>query len=125
MHSVPTARTFEIRHATYPLSRCAGCDRRLSRVDAAVDGKFPISSRDCLLLVHCRVCADCLDGPDPQDERAVRCLAVCILRHLSRWYAALSSLPEGRTAVAAHPAPIHRARAAQPEEHPTDPAGVS
>ena len=105
MDSVSTERTFRVRHATYPLSRCAGCDRRLSRVDAAVDGTFPLSSRDCLLLVHCRVCAECLDSPDPQDEGAVQCLAVCILRRISRWYAALWWLPEGLTAVAAHRAP--------------------
>ena len=105
MHSVPPARTFQIRHATYPLSRCAGCDRRLSRVDTAVDGKFPISSRDCLLLVHCRVCADCLAGAGSRDEGAVRCLALSILRRLSRWYAALSPLLDRQTSVAAHPVP--------------------
>lgn len=83
-------------HATYPSDRCAGCDRRLVRSTEAVQGEFPLSTVDQLLVIRCRVCARCLADPQLRDPEVLRSFALGILRRLWHWYAPRLSARQGR-----------------------------
>jgi hypothetical protein len=53
-----------VLRATFPPSRCAGCDRALTATDQPVEGRFPLPARERLLLIRFRLCARCLAGPE-------------------------------------------------------------
>jgi hypothetical protein len=94
MPSAPRPR--RLVHATYPTGRCAGCDRRLVRSTEAVQGEFPLPTSDQLLVIRCRVCAECLADPELRSPQTLRRFALGILRRLWLWYAPRLSASHGR-----------------------------
>jgi hypothetical protein len=92
-----------IRTAAYPRTRCAACDRRLSRADEASEGAFPLSTPVCMVLIRARVCALCLADPALKDASSVLRLALAIVRRLAQWYAT----PPARSAARAGSTQIH------------------
>jgi hypothetical protein len=72
---------------TFPLDRCAACDRRLNETDEAPVGQFPIFTPDRLLLIRCRMCAECLDQPELREPSGLRRQARALVAHLWHWWA--------------------------------------
>jgi hypothetical protein len=76
-----------VLRATFPPTRCAGCERSLAPRDQPVEGSFPLPARESLLLVRFRLCADCLAQPDLRDENGRQRHARLLAGRLWRWYA--------------------------------------
>ena len=104
------ARPRRLVHATYPTGRCAGCDRRLVRSTEAVQGEFPLPTPDQLLVIRCRVCAECLADPELRNPQTLRRFALGILRRLWLWYATRLSASMG-----GNPAPAPAASHGRPQ----------
>jgi hypothetical protein len=79
---------------TFPLDRCAACDRRLNETDEAPVGQFPIFTPDRLLLIRCRICAECLDRPELREPSGLRRQARALVAHLWHWWVEYPSEPE-------------------------------
>ena len=73
---------------TYPSTRCAACDRRLTDADQASVGTFPLVTPERLVLLRARVCGPCLAEATLSLPAGVRRVALAIARHLGAWYAA-------------------------------------
>jgi hypothetical protein len=71
---------------TFPLDRCAACDCRLNETDDAPVGQFPIFTPDRLLLIRCRMCAECLDQPELREPSGLRRQARALVAHLWHWW---------------------------------------
>jgi hypothetical protein len=79
---------------TFPLDRCAACDRRLTQTDEAPVGQFPIFTPDRLLLIRCRMCAQCLDQPELRDPPGLRRQALALVARLWHWWVEYPSEPD-------------------------------
>jgi hypothetical protein len=82
------------RQVTFPLDRCAACDRRLIETDEAPVGQFPIFTPNRLLLIRCRLCAECLDQPELREPSGLRRQALALVAHLWHWWVECPSEPE-------------------------------
>jgi hypothetical protein len=98
----PLPQLVHIRTATFCLSRCAGCDRRLAIGDASCEGNFPLSTPEYVVLIRARVCALCLADPSLAGPTGMRRMALVIFGHLGEWYAARTARSARRTLATPH-----------------------
>jgi hypothetical protein len=89
--SLPRVPTWR---GTFPLDRCAACDRRLTETAEAPVGQFPIFTPDRMLLIRCRMCAECLDQPELREPPGLRRQALALVARLWHWWVEYPSEPE-------------------------------
>src|SRR5262245_60859306 len=77
-----------VLHATFPLGRCAGCDRALTTPDESMEGRFRLPARESLLLIRFRLCTGCLTEPELRHEGGLQRHARALAARLWHWYAA-------------------------------------